>query len=115
MHKPVRRTLLPGVTGAGSPPPVVADSRKVIARARRRAFVRDLFDLLLLGSVDSLFIQWPRTHLPLLDRYESLVVLAAVNASMFTYLYVARKFPEWRARRVAATWCPAERTRFFTR
>src|SRR5258706_4937689 len=40
MEKPVRRTLLPGVSDAGAPPLVIIDSRAVVARARRRAIVR---------------------------------------------------------------------------
>src|SRR5207253_530715 len=48
MEKPDRRSLLPGVRDAGTPPAVVIDSRAVIARARRRAAVRDVLDLVLL-------------------------------------------------------------------
>lgn len=116
MEKPGQRSLLlPGVRDAGSPPAVVFESRRVIAGARRRAVFRDALDLLLLGCVDGLFIEWPRAHVPMLDRYESVMIIAAVNAAMLTYLYVARTFPAWRARRVASTWCANERTRFFKR
>lgn len=98
MEKPGRRILLlPGVGDAGAPPAVVVDSRKVIARARRRAALRDLLDLLLLGCVDGLFLEWPRAHVPGLDRAESVLVIAGVNAAMFAYLWLARSIPSWRA------------------
>lgn len=116
MEKPGRRILLlPGVRDAGAPPAVVVDSRKVIARARRRAALRDLLDLLLLGCVDGLFLQWPRAHVPGLDRAESILVIGAVNGAMLAYLWLARTVPAWRARRVAGTWCAAERSRFLKR
>jgi len=82
MEKPVRRTLLPGVSDAGAPPPVIIDSRVVVARARRRAAVRDVIDLLLLVGVDGLFLRWPLAHVPFLDRYDSLMVLVALNAPL---------------------------------
>ncbi|HEV2721198.1 MAG TPA: hypothetical protein VG323_14340 [Thermoanaerobaculia bacterium] len=112
MEKPVRRSLLPGVRDAGTPPAVVIDSRAVVARARRRAAVRDVLDLVLLLCVDGLFLGWPRAHVPLLDRHDSLLALLALNSAMITYLWLSRAFPRWRARRVAATWCPAERARY---
>jgi hypothetical protein len=113
MEKPVRRTLLPGVSDAGVPPPVVIDSRVVVARARRRAIVRDVIDLLLLVCVDGLFLRWPHAHVPFLDRYDSLLVLLGLNAMLVGYVWLARALPRWTARRVASTWCLAERTRFF--
>jgi hypothetical protein len=115
MEKPGRRILLPGVRDAGSPPAVVVDSRKVVARARRRAALRDFLDLALLGCVDGLFLEWPRAHVPMLDRGESVLVIAAINAGMIGCLWLARTVPAWRARRVAGTWCAAERLRFFRR
>jgi len=113
MEKPGRRILLPGVRNADVPPAVVVDSRKVIARARRRAALRDLLDLMLLGCVDGLFLEWPRAHVPGMDRAESVVVILGVNAAMLAYLWLARAIPAWRARRVAGTWCASERSRFF--
>jgi len=115
MEKPGRRILLPGVRDAGSPPAVVVDSRKVVARARRRAALRDLLDLVLLGCVDGLFLAWPRAHVPMLGRDDSVLIIAAVNAAVIGALYLARAVPAWRARRVAGTWCAAERTRFYRR
>jgi hypothetical protein len=114
MEKPVRRSLLPGVSDAGIPPPVVTDSRVVVARARRRAIIRDIVDFLLLVCVDGLFLRWPHAHVPLLDRYDSLLIVAGLNAALVTYLWLVRAMPRWRARRVATTWSFAERARFFT-
>ncbi|HXH39958.1 MAG TPA: hypothetical protein VNN08_15110 [Thermoanaerobaculia bacterium] len=113
MEKPVRRTLLPGVSDAGAPPPVIIDSRAVVARARRRAVVRDVIDLSLLVSVDGLFLRWPAAHVPFFDRHDSLLVLLSLNALLLGYVWLARAIPRWTARRVATTWCLAERARFF--
>ena len=113
MEKPVRRTLLPGVSDTAVPPPVVIDSRVVVARARRRAIVRDTVDFLLLVCVDGLFLRWPHAHVPLLDRGDSMTVVVGLNAMLIGYLWLARSMPRWTARRVATTWSLAERTRFF--
>jgi hypothetical protein len=106
-----RRELLPGVAEGPIPPSVVFHSRQIIKRARRRAAFRDAFDLVLLGSVDALFLEWPGAHVPTLGRDESLFLLAGVNFAMLGAIWLARAVPRWRARRVATTWCPAERTR----
>ncbi|MEA2162484.1 MAG: hypothetical protein QOK37_611 [Thermoanaerobaculia bacterium] len=113
MEKPVRRVLLPGVSDVGVPPPVVIDSRVVVARARRRAVVRDIVNFLLLVCVDGLFLRWPHAHVPLLDRGDSLMIVIALNAALVTYLWMLRAMPRWTARRVASTWSVAERARFF--
>jgi hypothetical protein len=113
MERPARRILLPGVSDDGTPPPVVIDSRVVVARARRRAVVHDVVDLLLLVSVDGLFLRWPHTHVPLLDRHDSLLIVVGLNAMLIGYLWLVRSLPRWTARRVATTWCLAERARFF--
>jgi hypothetical protein len=107
-----RRALLPGVSPAAVPPPVVVDARSAIARARRRAIFRDVLDLLLLGSVDGLFFRYPHTHIPMLSRGETLALLLVVHALFVTHAWAARALPRWRARRVAATWCVAERAKF---
>ena len=111
MEKPDRRSLLPGVRDAGTPPAVVIDSRVVVARARRRAAFRDVLDLVLLLCVDGLFLGWPRAHVPMLGRNDSLLLLLVLNATTIAFLWLARAIPRWRARRVAATWCAAERSR----
>ena len=112
MEKPVRRDLLPGVSQLGSPPGVIYESRRVIASARRRAAARDAFDLLLLASVDGLFLRWPHAHIPMLDRDLTALILAAVTALVITYMWSARFLPRWRARRLASTWSVTERKRF---
>ncbi len=94
------------------PPKVLFESGKVIRRARRRALVRDLVDLTLLGGVDWLFIHWPQSHVPLFDRVESLEILIAANVVVMTMLVVARRWPSWKAKRVAATWSVPERDAF---
>jgi hypothetical protein len=101
--------LLPGVVAAQVRPAVVMESRRVIASARRWAAVRDACNLVLLVSVDWLFLRWPHTHVPMLDRSQSVLVLAAVNALLISSMWWARSAPRWRARRVANTWCDAER------
>lgn len=104
--------LLPGVTTTRVPPAVVFDSRDAIRRARRRRVMRDVLDVALLLAVDALFFRWPSTHVPFLDRQESLLVLAVLNVAVVAYVWLARVLPAWSARRVAATWSTAERTRF---
>src|SRR4051812_9595669 len=107
-----RKDLLPGVTTPECPPSIVCDSRSAIRRARFRAMARDVAQILLLTGVDYLFIEWPSTHLPFANRHESLLIVAAVNAASLTWLWMSRVMPRWTARRIAATWSPAERRRF---
>ncbi len=106
------RELLPGVSEDRCPPTVVTDSRGAIRRARLRATLIDLTQLALLGVVDYLVVRYPRTHVPLASRYDSLLLVAVANVLMITYLCLVRFVPRWRARRVATTWRPSERTRF---
>jgi hypothetical protein len=110
----MRSDLLPGVSPDGTDPNIVFESRPVIRSARRRASLRDFFDLLLLAGVDALFIRWSHAHIPLLDRAESLLVLAIANLALIVYVWSVRTLPRWRARRLAATWSDAERHRFFS-
>jgi hypothetical protein len=112
MEKPARRDLLPGVSMLGTPPDIICESRRIIASARRRAAARDVLNLLLLASVDGLFLRWPHTHIPMLDRDLTALILAAANALVITYTLCARFLPRWRARRLATTWSVAERNRF---
>lgn len=104
--------LLPGVRETEVPPRVVFDSRRVIVRARRYALLRDTAHLLLVAAVDWMFVRWPSTHVPLLDRHDSLAVLGALNGLLLGYVWVVRMLPRWSARRIAATWCISERSRF---
>lgn len=93
-------------------PAVVCDAKSEIARARRLALGRDILLIVVLLAVDFLFIRWPATHVPLLDRVESLTLMRALNLLVFAQIWVARALPRWRARRIASTWCPSERKRF---
>jgi hypothetical protein len=110
----MRRDLLPGVSPDGTNPNIVFKSRPVITSARRRASLHDFFDVLLLAGVDALFIRWSHAHIPLLDRAETLLVLAIANLALIVYVWSARMLPRWRARRLASTWSAAERNRFFS-
>jgi hypothetical protein len=112
MDKLARRNLLPGVSPSGAPPEIVFESRRVITSARRRAIVRDVFDLLLLVGVDWLFMRWPHAHVPTLDRDQTALIVAAANALVITYIWTSRALPRWRARRVASTWSAIEKSRF---
>lgn len=112
MKKPARRELLPGVSEPGAPPEVICETRRIVASARRRAAIRDTFDLLLLTAVDGLFLRWPHAHVPSLDRDQTALIVAAVNALVITYMWTARALPRWRARRVASTWSVTEQNRF---
>ena len=105
--------LLPGVADAECPPIVVCETRIAITKARRRAALHDALHLILLASVDVLFSRYPLTHVPLLDRHDSLLVLGAVNGPMIGYLWLARALPRWTARRIASSWSSAERSRVF--
>lgn len=104
--------LLPGVRETEVPPRVVCDSRRVIVQARRNALLRDSAHLLLVAIVDWMFVRWPASHVPMLDRYDSLAVLGALNGLLIGYVWVVRMLPRWSARRIASTWCITERSRF---
>jgi len=112
MERPARRKLLPGVSNVEMPPAISCESRRVIASARRRAALRDSFDLLILAAVDGLFLRWPHAHIPTMGRDQTALVVAAINAIVITYMWTARAFPRWRARRVASTWSTSEQSRF---
>ena len=90
---------------------VVCDSRRVVARARRVAMARDAAQLVLLAGVDWLFSNWPSTHIPLLGRSDSLVVLGIANLLIVAHVWLVRALPKWSTRRIAATWCAREQTR----
>ena len=108
----MRREILPGVSPNGTNPNVVFRSQPVIASARRRAAMRDVFDLLLLAGVDALFIRWSHAHIPMLDRAATMLVLAIANVVLISYVWSVRALPRWRARKLASTWSAAERSRF---
>ncbi len=108
-----RRDLLPGVQTETCPPVPVFDSRREIVRARRRAAICDTAQLVFLGGVDWMFLRWPYAHVPMFDRYNSVLILAALHALVLTQMIMTRTFPRWSARRIATTWCLRERARFF--
>lgn len=108
-----RRDLLPGVETDSCPPAVVADSRRTVLRARRIAVVRDTANVVLLLAVDYAAYHWPATHIPLLGREDSIVLLSLLNAAVFTQMIMTRLIARWSARRIATTWCLRERARFF--
>jgi len=107
-----RSQFLPGLTAEGREPQVRMDSRRVIRRARRIALARDLAQLTAVAAVDVFFAAVPSTHVPFADRPRSLALLAAFNFAVVVHAVLCRKFPQWSARRTAATWCAAERRRF---
>ena len=105
--------MLPGVTSEECPPRVVTNSADVVSTARRRAVLRDLANVILLAGVDYVFLNWPSTHIPSLDRDGSLLFFAALNGVVVTHMVMSRLTPKWAARRIASTWCLRERSRFF--
>lgn len=110
-----RRDLLPGVATDACPPVVISDSRREVMRARRRAVIRDAANLVMIGTVDWLFVRFPSTHVPLLTRDRSALLVLVLNALVVAYLIVSRLLPRMAARRIATTWCLRERARFFQR
>jgi hypothetical protein len=108
------RNLLPGVTTDGYEPKVRCDSRPIIVRARRLTMLRDIAQLLIVVAVDWLFVRWPLSHVPVLDRHDSVLLVVLFNAIVLAHVIVSRKLPHWSARRIAATWSAAERTKFAT-
>ena len=108
------RNLLPGVTTGGYEPKVRCDSRPIIVRARRLTMLREAAQLLLVVAVDWLFVRWPLSHVPVLDRHESVLLVVLFNAIVLAHVIVSKQLPQWSAKRIAATWSAAERRRFAT-
>lgn len=106
------RDLLPGVTTDSCPPRVVCDARTAIRNARRRAWLKDALQLSLLLAVDYLFVHWPESRLPFMDRATSLDALRVVNLLIVADLWLTRAVPKWWARKIAGTWSRRERERF---
>jgi hypothetical protein len=107
-----RNELLPGVSTSSCPPRIVFDAHEAIKRARRRAWIRDGVQLSLILAVDYLFVHWPESRMPFLDRRVSLAFLRGVNFAMAGHLWLARALPKWSAKRIAATWNRLEREKF---
>jgi hypothetical protein len=104
--------LLPGVTTADCPPRVLCDARSAIRKARRRALVRDAVLVVMIAAVDWLFLRWPEARMPFLGRHASMSLLAWTNVLLVADLWLMRALPKWWARRIAGTWCRAEREKF---
>lgn len=111
----MREDLLPGVSPDLCPPSVVCDAKGAILRARRRALFRDVLQVGLLVAVDYLFVHWPESRVPFLDRHGSFLLLRVMNAVIVAHVWLARAMPRWTARRIATTWSRAERERFTPR
>jgi hypothetical protein len=108
-----REDLLPGVTSDECPPRVVVNSRDTVIRARRVAILRDLANVCILAGVDYVFLSWPSTHIPTLDRDASMLFVAALNGVVVAHIAMSRLAPRWAAKRIATTWNLRERSRFF--
>jgi hypothetical protein len=107
-----RRELLPGVTADSCPPAVVCDAHAAIRKARRRAIARDVAQIVLIACIDYLFVRWPESHIPGLNRLQSFIALEAINALILADIWITRALPAWTARRIAATWSRSEREKF---
>lgn len=104
--------LTPGVEGPETTPPsMVFNSQHMIHRARTRADLSDFLDLTILLAVNVMFKIWEGAHIPFLSRDASMAILLSANALYVLDWLVTRYFPQWRARRIAATWSPEERRR----
>lgn len=101
---------LPGT--AGPVPPVAHfDASGTIRKARMRADLSDFLDLSVLLGINLMFKMWESAHIPFLSRDASMAILLAANAAYVMDWLVTRYFPQWRARRIAATWSREERSR----
>jgi len=107
-----KHELLPGVTTAECPPRVTCDAHAAIRKARRGAIARDALQVVLIVAIDYLFVHWPDSRMPFLDRGQSLMFLRCVNAVVITDVWLSRALPKWSAKRIAATWSRRERERF---
>lgn len=74
--------------------------------------LRDATQISLLLAVDYLFVHWPDSRMPFMDRDSSLAFLRAVNFVAVADLWLTRALPKWWARRIATTWSRSERERF---
>ena len=104
--------LLPGVTTADCPPRVKCDAKSPVRQARNRELLRHGLQIALLLAVDYLFVYWPESRLPLLDREGSLAFLRGMNVVILGDVWLTRAMPKWSARRIAGTWSRREREKF---
>jgi hypothetical protein len=99
-----KNELLPGVSTRACPPRVVCDAHAAIRRAKRRIWLRDGVQLVLLLAVDWLFVYWSDSRVPFADRETSLAFLRGANVVIIGHLWLARALPKWNAKRISATW-----------
>lgn len=109
---PSNDDLLPGVTTRSCPPRVVCDARGAIRSARLRARLRELFQISLLLGIDYLFVHWPESRMPFLDRRDSLDLLRVMNGVIIIELWLTHALPKLWAKRIAETWSRGERAKF---
>jgi hypothetical protein len=108
-HLPMPKSeLLPGVSPDRCLPQSACDAHGTMRGARRRAVVRDTLQIALLMAVNYLFMYWPASRMPFLERKESLLLLALVNGLVIVSVVLTRLIPRWTARRVAETWSRSE-------
>ena len=109
--------FLPGVTPPErdldpGEPSRHANAGAEVLSARRAATFRDVFDSAILFALDLVVVTWPEARIPLMSRRDSIGALILFHVLFLGYCLLSRKLPRWRARRIAATWSPAERSRF---
>ena len=104
-----KNELLPGVSPRKSPPDVRCDARETIRAARMKAALQELMQVAFLLLIDAMFVYWPESRVPFLDRGETLTLLRIANIVILADLLLTRLMPQIRARRVATTWSDAER------
>jgi hypothetical protein len=68
--------------------------------------------IVLIVAVDYLFVHWPDSRLPFLDRAQSLTFLRGAHVVVAADLWLSRALPKWWAKRIAETWSRSERARF---
>ena len=107
-----RHELLPGVSTTACPPRVMCDAHAAIRSARRRAFLRDGLQIGLLVAVDWLFVHWPESRMPMMERTSSIAFLRGMNVAILGHVWLMRALPKWTAKRISATWCRSEREKF---
>ena len=104
--------LLPGALGPDSARPANGfHPHELIRSERRRAILRQCGDGLALLALDALVLNWHEARLPFATREFSVALLAFANAGLLAWFLTAMKLPQWRARRIASTWCANERKR----
>jgi hypothetical protein len=106
--------LLPGTLGPDATQPDASfHPHQVVRQARRQATIRNVIDGTTLLLIDALIFFWPAARLPFTQRETTVALVALLNAVFLAVWLVRRKLPEWKARRIASTWCEDEREKTF--